>query len=110
MLCCEIYMIFHHKSQINRLHCIVVPLAYEEGYIRLAGGQEYSEGRVEIFHDGVWGTICDDGWDINDAHVVCRQLRFPGAAEAPGSAAFGAGNKTTMLLLCAAFQWLMARL
>uniref|UniRef100_A0A3B4GCC8 Galectin-3-binding protein B-like n=1 Tax=Pundamilia nyererei TaxID=303518 RepID=A0A3B4GCC8_9CICH len=66
--------------------------SYEEGYIRLAGGQEYSEGRVEIFHDGVWGTICDDGWDINDAHVVCRQLRFPGAAEAPGSAAFGVGN------------------
>ncbi|KAM9762362.1 galectin-3-binding protein A-like [Menidia menidia] len=64
---------------------------HEEGFIRLAGGQDVSEGRVEIFHDGAWGTVCDDSWDMNDAHVVCRQLDFPGAKEAPGSAAFGQG-------------------
>ena len=37
---------------------------------------------MEIFHDGVWGTICDDGWDLNDAHVVCRALGFDAATEA----------------------------
>uniref|UniRef100_A0A3Q0RWQ3 SRCR domain-containing protein n=1 Tax=Amphilophus citrinellus TaxID=61819 RepID=A0A3Q0RWQ3_AMPCI len=74
-----------------QLYCIF-PLGHEEGYIRLAGGQDYAEGRVEIFHDGVWGTVCDDNWDMNDANVACRQLRFPGAAEAPGSAHFGVGN------------------
>ncbi|KAF3691018.1 Galectin-3-binding protein B Lectin galactoside-binding soluble 3-binding protein B Precursor [Channa argus] len=71
---------------------ISLSAGHEEGYIRLAGGQHFSEGRVEIFHDGVWGTVCDDDWDINDAHVVCRQLLFPGATEAVGSSKFGNGE------------------
>ncbi|XP_055363933.1 galectin-3-binding protein B-like isoform X2 [Betta splendens] len=63
----------------------------EEGFVRLAGGQDSSEGRVEVFHNGAWGTVCDDNWDMNDAKVVCKQLRFPGAREALQSAAFGQG-------------------
>lgn len=45
--------------------------------IRLANGTTRAEGRVEIFHNGTWGTICDDRVDRNFAKVVCRMLGYP---------------------------------
>ncbi|XP_071839533.1 scavenger receptor cysteine-rich domain-containing protein DMBT1-like isoform X3 [Apostichopus japonicus] len=68
-----------------------------EGDIRLAGGNQHSEGRVEIFLNGEWGTICDDFWDINDASVVCTQLGFSGAQASYGLAYFGEGSAPILL-------------
>ena len=48
-----------------------------------------NSGRVEIFFGGVWGSVCNIGWDIDDADVVCRQLGYPGALMLLGDGTFG---------------------
>ena len=60
--------------------------------LRLVGGSSEAEGHVEVFHSGRWGTVCSDGWDLQDATVVCRQLGYGTAVGARRVVALGEGS------------------
>ena len=62
-------------------------------------GTSDSEGRVEVFYGRAWGSVCDDGWDANDAAVVCNFLGFTGSSEALNTAWFGQGPGDQGILL-----------
>ncbi|NWW08419.1 LOXL3 oxidase, partial [Oreocharis arfaki] len=59
---------------------------------RLAGyPRKHNEGRIEVFYNDEWGTICDDDFTLGNAHVLCRQLGFVAATGWAHSAKYGKG-------------------
>lgn len=61
--------------------------------MRLVNGSGPHEGRVEVFHERRWGTVCDDVWDKKDGDVVCRMLGYRAATEVHKTGRFGQGMR-----------------
>ena len=63
-------------SQTNYVTCIInlASVVCNNNNIRLVGGRNNLEGRVEVCFQEQWGTVCHDIWDFRDARVACRQL------------------------------------
>ncbi|XP_070548728.1 neurotrypsin-like isoform X2 [Ptychodera flava] len=68
----------------------------DEHDIRLVGGDNIFEGRLEIIHEGNWGTVCDDEFEVKDAVIVCKQLGYSGGT-VKELAYFGEGTGTIWL-------------
>uniref|UniRef100_UPI00398F13BB scavenger receptor cysteine-rich domain-containing protein DMBT1-like n=1 Tax=Pristiophorus japonicus TaxID=55135 RepID=UPI00398F13BB len=60
--------------------------------VRLVNGTNMCSGRVEVYRKSIWGAVCDNGWDVNEANVVCRLLNCGTALAATGGAYYGEGT------------------
>ena len=71
---------------------LLLSLSVSHPLVRLVNGNTEGEGRVEVFHMGTWGTVCDDHWSEIDANIVCMELGFARAISASGFSTFGEGS------------------
>ncbi|XP_069075385.1 deleted in malignant brain tumors 1 protein-like isoform X4 [Pleurodeles waltl] len=65
--------------------------------VRLVNGTSICSGRVEVKHNGVWGTVCDDSWDLKDASVACRQLGCISVQEHEYNPTFGKSSLPVLM-------------
>lgn len=65
--------------------------------VRLLNGTGRCSGCMEVLIQGMWGTVCDDFWDLAEAAIVCRQLQCGHAVAAPVGAHFRAGSGKVLL-------------
>ena len=70
-----------HMTKLIAFIFYALCLGCHEGDVRLSEGTTTLQGRVEICINNTWSTICDDGWGVTDARVVCRQLGLSVAGE-----------------------------
>ncbi|XP_071177691.1 scavenger receptor cysteine-rich domain-containing protein DMBT1-like [Mytilus edulis] len=93
---CQSGGLFQH----NCVHSEDAGVVCQEDFmeVRLVDGNNSLEGRVEIYVNGIWGTICDDGFGDEEASVICGMLGYHNAGSVPYSKAhFGEGYGSIVL-------------
>lgn len=65
--------------------------------VRLVNGSHSCSGRVEVFNDNQWGTVCDNGWDHSDAAVICKEMGCGDVFEQRIGGFFGQGSGSVWL-------------
>ncbi|KAK3517125.1 hypothetical protein QTP86_004013, partial [Hemibagrus guttatus] len=80
-----------NRDEVARISCT------EHWSLRLSGGKGSCSGRLEVYHNSTWGSVCDDQWNIRNAQVVCRQLGCGSALSAERKVSSGSGEGTIWL-------------
>ena len=78
---------------LSQLNYFNLPLVL----VRVSDGVSPNQGRVELFVDNEWQSLCDFWWNIEAATVVCKMLGFPAASGATRGSAFGIGSASMWL-------------
>lgn len=105
----NLFLIFGLISLINRIHslalcvlcmsrstmspCACLPAGLAVDLVRLIGGDSSSSGRLEVFHENVWGEVCGVGWTLQNSQVVCKELGYARALPTSGlDSNYGSGR------------------
>ncbi|XP_062373447.1 deleted in malignant brain tumors 1 protein-like [Sardina pilchardus] len=73
--------------------------------VRLVDGPSRCSGRLEVYLEGEWGTVCDAYWDHFDTAVVCRELGCGAAADSLSDAHFGEGAGRILMAEVGCMGW-----
>ena len=63
-----------HANDVGVFCAEPSPSVCQSGAVRLSGGRDDNEGRLEVCVNNQWGTVCDDSWDISATAIACKQL------------------------------------